>query len=74
MNDLQIENILINSIANGNTVRVSLIDNEADDQRDRWTSEEFYFESLGEVLAFLETNWANEMPSLPEDIAAGIRQ
>ena len=56
MNDLPIEKVSIDPIANGNIVRVELIDNDASDYKDRWTTEEFFFESSDEVLAFLETN------------------
>ena len=53
--DLPIENFFIDYIANGYVVRVSYIDKKAH-QDDRWSSEEFYFATVDEVLAFLETN------------------
>ena len=56
LQDLPIEKISIDPIANGNIVRVSMIDKDADDTKDRWIAEEFYFNSNDEVLAFLETN------------------
>ena len=53
--DLPINYITINPIANGNIVRVNFVDKESDDH---WASlqEEFYFEGAEEVCAFLETN------------------
>lgn len=53
--DLTINYININPIANGCILRVAYVDKEGDDGWEN-PSEEFYFASTEEICAFLETN------------------
>ena len=48
---LNIERFSIRSIANGYTVRV-----DYEEDSDNWKDETFYFSTVTEVIAFLETN------------------